>query len=629
MSDLGHTHHTDHHHGVQHQAVPQVVTTTVTTTSKKTVTTHKGPAPVHDTQASAGTTGTSPDTSQALIFLGLPILASPGKGLTSADMFALVDNALDKHRKTQVANAVKLDRSNMPDLQKNTFTVSKEVPVKDAHGNDVKDSQGNTVTTTVTQTYSTLSLHNSVLGTIANNLAHELFGEVEQHVHGKKAPLTMNLVQAFVHQVLTSGTILSIMPSLDLLGSDTKPQTFSINEGKVNIASTASFAKLISNSGPAFEAFAKLLLPNDKAAAKILADAAKSIFTGLALHEVGQALGLPGLADQVDKQAKVVRNESAVVHTVAFRRDVVPGLVTVVAKQLPQLSKTEIQNRIDQALNQVASQGEFNTRQELLAALRDAFKKVFPGQVQLIDDLATKTEKNALDSALASTNNVYTPQFDVSKLNVQNITDSIINTILQEFAKSDQAIRDQAHADALANTINKADIKKAINHAVINGQIQNEQDVRNVITQELVNQGFSQADAEKIANQTNVLPPALPLASSNNPGVLNPRDFKKEVNQALLANNISPNSPLGSTIEDLFGVSDHPKSTNMIGLINSDYRASQRQSDNYLNLRPAQQGIQQELNFLDPGKKLVIEWGAVMNGTPEHEDHKRTSNNTV
>lgn len=617
MSDLSQTH--GHGHGRvhgHHQGYVPPVTTPATQTTAKTsakVSTKKG-TPVQDTISTSSSSGTSgTQQGQALYYSGAPILAAPGiEGMSSASLMEVVGKALDKHRQKQIQDSVKLDPSNIPDLGKRTDVYTKEV--------QTKDSKGNTQTQTVTTTVTTTVVQNNVLGRIADTLSDDIFQELRKHSRAKGHSLTLNQMQAFVQQALTSGALLSIMPALDLLQVKGNPPSFLTDPNAASAATAVSFANIISQSGPAFQAFADKVFPNDPQKASELATAAQTAFTGLALQQIGSALNLPGLGKQVVAQANVVQNENTVLQAPSFARTTVPKLTTTVV-QATGLTKTEAQKLINKALEQVASEGDFNTRQEILTALQNAFKKVFPNQPQLIEQLAAQAETDALEAALSSSGGVYALQFNPLKLNVATLSDDIKNSILKEFADSEHDL----HIEEVA-----ADIATQIKQAALNGQLKSEQAVRDAIQSQLIAAGFTAGEAAQIASNVDLgLPAPEPLVNPNSGGVLSPSDFAASINNALLANNIPPDSALGKALLSSLGVSDTPSSTNMIGLINEGHKSEQTKGLNFLLLDPALQGIQQELNFLNPGTQIVLAWGSVMNGTPDRENYKRTSNNTV
>ena len=546
-----------------------------------------------------------------------PVLSMPKSNLTSADMYALVNGALDKQRKQDIYSSVNLNRSDIPALQQQNNEVTTTTTTTETENN-----QQVTVTTTTTTDYKSLSVqNNNALGPNVSDIGQDVYEHLRKHFHGKHIPFTLSMVQAFCQQCLMSGTLLSIMPTLKLLQSQTNPPLFSTDKGHVDVASSTSFASVISKSGPEIDGFTQLLFPDDPKTAKDLANSSKSQLLSVSLQGVGQSLGLPGLHRQVDGQAKLVRDSNSALHDVAFRRGVVPGLTDTVMKQDPRLSRSEVQHRIEKALEHAAAEGDFNTRQELQSALRESFKKAFPGQTELADSLTRQAEGDALEAALSGSGNQFGLPFNAAQLNVAAISASIINVIQEQFARSDREIHAQTIADDIAHAIKKE---------AIDGQLTSAQSVRDAIKTQLEQNGFSAADAGKIAAQVNLgLPTPAPLAEADNDGLLSPDDFRRSVHETLISRNISPDSPLGQSVGGLLGISDAPSSTNVIGMINADYRAGQLKGDNYLNLDPSRKAIKQELDFLDPGKKLVIEWSAVMNGTPDHENHKRTSNNIV
>ncbi|MCE5317571.1 MAG: hypothetical protein LLG04_09475 [Parachlamydia sp.] len=614
MSDLSHTHGGHRQVHAHQQAFVQPATETTNKAAPK-VAKQKGPAPVKDT---IGTSGTSTSditmqTHQALYYSGAPILASPHlHGMSSADLMEVVGKALNKHRQRQIQDSVKLDPSNVPDLEQHTDTYTKEVTTT--------DDKGKTKTDTVTTTVTTTTVQNNVLGRIADTLTDDIFDVIKKHSRNKGQSLSMNQIQAFVQQALTSGALLSIMPALDLLQINGNQPSFLTDTSAAGAATAVSFANLISRSGAAFETFANKILPNNSELAAELASAAKEAFTGLALQQLGTALNLPGLGKQVVAQAAVVRKENSLLQTASFTRTLVPKLSATIV-QTTSLSNPQAQKLINKVLDQVASEGDFNTRQEILTALQNAFKKAFPDQPQLAEQLAAQVEADTLQVALSTSGGVYSLQFNPLKLDVATLSDNIKNSILKEFADSERELHAQEVADDIATQIKKA---------AVDGQLKSAQAVRDAIQSQLITAGYTAGEASQIASQVDLgLPPPEPLVDPNSRGVLSPSDFSASVNNALLANNISPDSSLGQSIISSLGVSDHPASTDMIGMINADHRTDQTRTPNYLLLEPSQQGILQELNFLDPSKQIVLAWSSVMNGTPDRENYKRTSNNTV
>jgi hypothetical protein len=620
MPELGGTSGDQHHL----QIAPGVfvdtrVDTTTAPKGKKRI--HK-PGPV-DTMTSAGGTQGSGSGIQVHVamYAGIPVLVLPNsEGMSSADMIALVAGALDKHRARQMQQSVKLNPADVPNLLTETITVQQQ---STSQGNQPAPPQN-----AQTTTYTILVVENSPLGKIADTLGHDIFQSLRKHFKGRHLPMTLNQVEAFLQQVLTSGVLFSALPTLSLLQMPTHPPSFLTADGAVNAASAATLINLIAQSGPEFENFANTLFPDDPDLAAALGRATTAAMTHLALNDLGGTLSLPGLATQVEAQANLVRTENEVVNSPNFKNSEVPKLIDFVLGNTTGRNRPEVRVIVNRVLEEVASKGPFNTRQELLTALTESFKRAFPGQPQLAEGLATQTEQDALEAALASSGAVYAPQFDPSKLNVTTIDDSVTTTILREFADSDQAIRARATAEAVAY---------AIEQGVKRGELTSEQAVRTLIKNSLINEGFEPVVADRVAAQVDLgLPESGPLQDTTDNSVLPPQAYGAAISNAVWTQlHIDPKAPLGQAVLNTLGVSDsnrpvdNPHSTDMIGLINLAYRDDQNKGVNFLYLEGSDQAIAQGLAFLDPGRKLVIEWSLILRGTADKENFTRTANQNV
>ncbi len=574
---------------------------TPSTEAPPKVTTH-APAPPSDSVSSSGGT----PSSQILYFAGTPILAAPGvEGMSSADLMTLVSSALTKQRQRQLEQGVQLSPNQI--LMATTSNATSTTTT-------VTQTKKGLVTTTSTANVKTYSMQNQTLGEIATAVTTDLHDELKKLQKGKNKLLNLGGAQSLVHQVLTSGVVLSIIPALDLV------EASSAKGHQAAAAATAvSFAKVISRSGPAFQQLSEQLYPDDPKMAAQVTATTKQEFNSMALHQLGATLGLPGLSTQVQTHASVTRQQNKTMKDSSFQSKEVHKLTGVAVSEVPTANKKEVQANIQKVLAQVAK-GNFNTRQELLTALQQAFKAAFPNNLELSNKLAAQVEADALDSALSSTGTVYAAQFNPSQINVNTLSDSIKNSILDQFAKS----QEEVHAADIA-----AAATAAVQEAAVKGQLKSAQNVRDIIAVQLQGSGFTGAQAKQVAKTVDLgIPIPLPLIDTSIQAVLSPEDFKNSVHEALISKlGVSPDSALGQSVVGLVGLSDKP--TGMIGLINQAYKADQVKSDNYLLLKPSKQVIKYLMDFLDPAKQIVLSFSAIINGTPDHENSKRAANSMV
>ncbi len=429
-------------------------------------------------------------------------------------------------------------------------------------------------------------------------------------------------LNAYIYRVITAANVHGIGPAETYLSLPGTTTSLNLNSNSVSAAEAVGFSEYVMGlvkSGDIQTFAEENIYPNDPKAAKTFAALMSSVLLDTSLQQAGGALGMQGYGQQVELQAKIVRDQN----TLLQEPDAVKQLAQEVAVKnvLPGgPSENDLASRIEKTINSVMSTAPYLTRADLQQKLEESFQQEFSGDPTLAHNLALDVDQSSALLAAEQNGTLFSPApFNQSDINVQSTQDSIMSAMQRDFAASDAAIRLSAKAEQKVHDLLQD---------VLNKQWNNEQNVRDAIKDQLLanfsNMTGAQAD-DIVASANFGIGHSGPLYDVNGNQVISPSSFNGLVQTGYQDSvHAAPSSPFGEAIDHVSGIKTGYDDTNMIGLINSSYYDIPDNQRSYLNLTPQQQIQLQNMRLYDPGAQLVMEAGKILNGGTEHTNAKKT-----
>jgi hypothetical protein len=420
-------------------------------------------------------------------------------------------------------------------------------------------------------------------------------------------------INTYANQLANTASASSLGPS-ELFLKIPSVNALNLNSSSVNAATAVSFAEYIIglvNSGDLKTFANSYIFPDDPASAKTFAANANSALLDIALEQVGTALNIPNLGQQVLLQAQLVRDENDILKDPAVSQSIVSQVVD--NQQLKNLSAADLTTKLTAAIDQTNSQGPYLTREDLQAALASNLQTAFPENPNLATQLATQLETATLDQALSSQSGSYSlPGINPGDIDLQTAESSIALAVQQSFIDSDREVR-QAKLDDVA--------AKQIIADVAQKQYTNELAVRSDIQSQLLDnipdlENLEPNQAANIAASVNLgIPPTGPLYTPGDQTLITPQVYSQAVQASIQSNaHTPPQSDFGQAIQHVAGTSVGYDNTSMVALVNKNVYDANLQTRSYLDLPASEQEAVRQTDLLDPAKKLVNQWGSVVNG---------------
>lgn len=622
------------------------------TAQKKQVVVVDGKVVILDTTSSAGATtqgipqGTSANA-------GTPQLSPDSANMTSAQMYSLGMMVMDKARrqriKSDAADAMKYQLTlglklgvvdTTPDVPKGPTLPGKTQNDSSSKTNTSVSSTDSTSTTQTTQTTDTttsstqtpppvisnvsvkeLRMGIAQLITLESTLANALYIAAKKQ-HKDANPLASpeqltafetavkQFIDSYVHTLVTAGNANALGPSALYIKI---PGVNALNtDSKIADAATAvTFSEYLMglvHSGDIDKFASTYVFPQDPVAAKAFASNVGSILLDIGLEQVGTALNLQGLSQQVEAQAKLVRDENLVLENSVTLKGIVQQ-VALNNAQTSGLSQSDLETKSNKALELAISKGPFMTHQELFTTLKTSFENQFPTNQDLANLLANQIGSSVLDEALGKQKYPFPPlPINPDNINFTVLQTSILNKLQSDFIKTDKEVREAKK---------ESDAVKAIVAEVVKKHYDNELAVRHDIALQLLSKiEMSPDQAADIAAKADLgIKHAGPLYVRGDNHVYPPNAFALNLQIGYQATvHASPTSDFGKAIEHVAGVAPGFDGTDMVALINQNYYRAPSESRSYLNLPASEQIKVQQQRLYDPGAQLVKEWAAVMNG---------------
>lgn len=537
---------------------------------------------------------------------GTPVL-SGSVPLSSAKMWELIMIALDQGHKQSITSDQQNDQYKLStNLNVSTVATTYVVP----------DPQDSGKVTSITVNTSELNLQTKAEEILEANLGDVIFKGFKQ-TYAQSSPLSIDAAKAaitsYVDLAITAALWKGATTAESLLNLPGTVNNINLNPTAVGAAETVGFSQYIMglvNSGDV-QNFAQMLLPDDPKAASAFAALLSGALLEFALNQTSSGLGLPGLAEQVDFQAQTVRTENKLL---ANPLDValISGQVAILSTEAGGSPIVDLESLVARGISAAMEKGPFLTRDDLQTELKTQFALLLPDNPLLANQLAENVESSTLAMALAGTA-LYSPTFDISKVNVQLVEDSIIQTMQRDFAASDEAIRLSAKQQQKIHDIVTD---------VLNKDLTSEQAVRDEIKEQLLSffEDLSQEQASNAAAGISFgLAHGGPLYAGNTATSIAPSSFQLQLQTAYQDQvHISPTSDFGAAIDNVGGLTTEDATSSMIALINTSYYAAGNPIDkpavNYLNLSGQDLIDFQNSKIGNSGAQIVMMFGEVLNG---------------
>jgi hypothetical protein len=558
-----------------------------------------------DTIATAGTktlppVGTSSST---------PSLAVPNvENMSDAEIVALISGSLDHFRRLRSADQSNSTTSlQLADVQK--------VKTNDPSSPSIHDS----LTGDNSSSGTTIVKSTAFIRTLETSLSQAIYETTSERLKKSYQPMTLNLIQEFVHEVTRTGIVNILIPTLAMMQDPLKPNTFNTSLKTADIAVKVAHADQLNElvSSGAIKNLANQLFPTDPSSAKAFTKETQSLFLELALEQTGTALKLPGYKAQVFAQAKAVRDTQ---NNLADPTQVSKIVANLQSTSQEGVSKPADAVKATQAIEEALTNGPFNTRAELQIALKQAFRNQFQELPESsTTSLALNAEKSALDAVLKNSSSQQLA-FNAAFIDVPQTEDSIKNAILKEFRESDEAIHAAATAEALTKEIFTSDLQSRYKSA---------EQIRTSIKEALPHyfDDLPKTRAESIVARVDLgIPQNSPLQHVGlSSGTLSPNEFKDQLHEVVTnQTNFPPFSELHHFVDRVSGLENRYDGSNMIALINESHRTERTQTPSYLNLDAQTALKEHQKQILDPAGSVVLSWASMMNGMPQPEKNQKT-----
>lgn len=419
-----------------------------------------------------------------------------------------------------------------------------------------------------------------------------------------------SFIDSYIRSLIAAGNVQSLGPS-ELFLKIPGIKALNLDSSTVGAATAVSFSEYVMGlvkSGDLNKFADTYIFPNNPAAAKAFAADVGSILLDISLEQVGTALNLPNLTQQVEAQAKLVRDTNNLLTNPLTAQEIIQKAAANQA-QISGLDQADLEAKALSALTNTMTAAPYLTQQDLSTALQANLAAEFPNQEELSHQLANQIISSGIQLALGNQLPYALPSVNPGDINITSLQSSIIDTMERDFIKSDRDIR-QAKKDD--------DAAKAIIADVVNKQYNNELAVRSDIQSQLLDKipDITPEQAADIAANANLgIQHTGPLYTRGDSTVLSPLTFSQDVQIGYQANvHASPELEFGQAIDHVAGLSTGYDGTNMIALINQNYYQSGTESRSYLNLPAAEQVKVQQQRLFDPGAQLVLAWGSIING---------------
>lgn len=615
------------------------------TTSKKQIVVVDGKVVIVDTTSSGAQDEGIPPGGN--LTASNPQLPPDSSHMTSAQMYSLGMMVMDRARRqrieTEAADAKKYQLT--LGLKLGIVTTSPDSPNTPGiptTGNDAGDTssttsstntssttdasaskEAKTSTTTSPQNVSVQELRLGIAQfiTLESTLANALYITAKKQYKNSNplatpeqlaalAQAVKQFVDTYIHSLISAGNANALGPSLLYLKTP-GINALNLDSQAAEAATAVSFSEYVMgliDSGDIDKFASTYLFPQDPVAAKAFAGHVSSILLDIGLEQVATALNLQGLSQQVEAQAKLVRDENSVLsHPINLQ-----GIVQQIALQNAQtsgLSESELENKSNKALELAISKGPFLTHQDLFTTLQTSFESQFPTNQDLARQLANQFVFSVLDEAMGKQKYPFPPlPINPDNINFATLQSSILRSLQDDFIKADKEVREAKKEHDAAAAIVADVVKKHYNHELA---------VRHDIELQLIDKLHLTPDqAAYVAAKADLgIAHAGPLYVRGDNHILSPDDFALNVRIGYQANvHASPNLDFGKAIEHVTGVSTGFDGTNMIALINQNYYRAPEETRSFLNLPAAEQVKVQQQRLYDPAAQLVLSWGSIING---------------
>lgn len=524
----------------------------------------------------------TPDPSQ-------PILRENVSGMTSAEMFAMIFSALDKADKQRKQSALTTGPQFKP-----SFIFSKEFTLINQNKGQNTDNQQYNVTLNTDSVLVGDSTLTKIPVDAKDRLRHFFFPPV--------------FVEGYQTKVLNPEGRVLLLPTLSLLGTPGKIDSYDISQARADIASAVAYSEYIQgvvNSGD-IKDFATTAVPNDESARVQFSAVMEGQVLNESVNQVGIALGMNGLGTQVKLQTGLTRDAISAIGDAGKRDVIINGVDLEGIASQGEMSVDDLRTTLGAGLADFSAGAKVYTREGLTSALQGVFQSRFSSS-DIVNSVVQGVVNSGYNSVLP--NSVYPITFNAADINTQKTINSTTAAILKNWGDNIQQIAAENRA---------ADIVRSAFHVDLLSRYKNGEQVREAIKAGLQDQ-FPDMDAGiagTIANSVDLgLPKTGALYDANNRLVMHPDDFASEFRNQYQSLGIPSDTPFGQAIEHSVGLSNPPDQTSYTGLMNHAYEVADNESRAYLDPGTTAGETTRQQRLYDPGYQLVMQWSPFMDNS--------------
>ena len=585
--------------------------TTPAVTPKKTTSVKDTTAQAAQADSSTGSSGVS---------AGSPVLPDP-LNMSDADMIALISSALSAARKqriisqnnkepiyltsyvTTVVPKSTSDASGSASVEANATVdtdedseVEADVEVK---ASDDSDDSEPSATTIMGET--------KVFTALASTLSDAVNDRLEKKLNKKLPHFTMDAIANFLNALVGGAQQMIILPALGALGQVGK--VFRTDKVGVDTSTAVQYEKYVLelvDSGQV-KSFADKALPGDPKTAAQLATILETILIQSASIQVGNVSGLPGLGVQVNLQATLFRGQQEALGTKSA--DIIAAALNQVT--LPEgVTPAQLSDKITKAVTDALAEGPYTNRDDLLSAIAKQVKLQIPNDETTADAIVAALDQESF-AAVTAGSLIFFPSFDQSKINKDTFADSIKQSILIAFAKSQEEVNNASKAKAKADEIVDATLSRSYKSETAFREA-----VRTEIKAALADQDVTEEQVNQIVAGINIpADPTNPLYDANGAAVIPPWIYTSLVrNEYQKTTHIPPETELGQDFDLVAGIGRGTDGVSTSGLLNEAYAAANTETRSYLNLTPQEATVVAQHELTDPAAVLK-NLGNLMNGS--------------
>jgi hypothetical protein len=556
----------------------------------------------NDSSSSGGgsTGSTTPSADQPVI------TPQNTEGLNFSMLMMVTDSALNTARKQRIADS----RDNsiyVVNVDKSSITIENN----DGSGHKPNSNAPASSSVTITLT----SVKTDQITTAPDTTS--ILTLNQKKVQVLVPPQFLNSVQAYVDGATRDNPQVVLPAALSLANENGTFSGYnSITPAQADAASAVAWQEYSMNlvDVGSSKTFATTQFPNDPTAAANASALMDTQVLNQSAIGLGQALGMPGLQNQLQLQAQLQLNVVNSFNSVSNVDSFVNSLDITSISEKAGITPDATKALIEKAITDTTTDGTtYLTSDSFFQAVNKNLEQGFPGDnadvvAALVGSgLKTQAFNLALGSDYASST------FDVTAINIETAQNTLSQAILTNWGDNIDEVNQENYA---------ASISKQVLDDVLKGQYQNAQQVRTAIQNDLVKDlGMDSTEAANIAPTIAAsvdlgLPKTGPLYDPNSTVTMSPADFAAAYEEGYTSQlHVAPDSDFASALNHAAGISATENETNLVGLYNQAYVSADQDTRNFLNL-PADEAesLRETKANYTTYAPVVLQWGSVVNG---------------